>query len=201
MSRSLTAGVQTEIGNRVVTVALFFEIEFISGTTRIWSGIGDKVLGGNTFTGLGDFLRVSEIEETDDIKASGAEIVLSGIPSSIISAALGDSRQGKLATIWLAFLDSSLDIVPDEIILFRGRTDVPAISEGGETSLMSMRVENHLIDLKRASNHRYTQEDQKVLYPADLFFEFVPSLQDKNIRWVLAKEGIPLPKLGSFGGD
>ncbi len=183
MSRGLTAGIQTEIAKRIVTVAIFAEIEFISGTTRVWSGVGDKVLGGNTFIGVGDLGSISSVEETDDVKASSVELTLSGIPSAILSAAIGDSRQGKTATIWLAFLDSSLAIISDEVILFRGRTDVPTIMEGGETSSMSMRVENHLLDLKRASNHRYTQEEQQETYPADIFFEFVPSLQEKTILW------------------
>ena len=183
MSRGLTAGIQTEVAKRIVTVAIFAEIEFISGTTRVWSGVGDKVLGGDTFTGVGDLGSISTVEETDDVKASNIELTLSGIPSTILSAAIGDSRQGLTATIWLAFLDSSLAIIADEVILFRGRTDIPTIVEGGETSSMSMRVENHLLDLKRASNHRYTQEEQHETYPADDFFEFIPSLQDKVIRW------------------
>ena len=183
MSRGLTAGIQTEVAKKIVTVAIFAEIEFISGTTRVWSGVGDKLLGGDTFTGVGDLGSISSVEETDDVKASSVELTLSGIPSAILSAAIGDSRQGKTATIWLAFLDSSLAIIADEIILFRGRTDVPTIVEGGETSSMSMRVENHLLDLKRASNHRYTQEEQQETHPADVFFEFVPSLQEKTIIW------------------
>ncbi len=183
MARGLTAGIQTEVAKRTVTIAIFAEIEFISGTTRVWSGVGDKLLGGNTFIGVGDLGAISGIEETDDVKAASVELTLSGIPSAILSLALGDSRQGKTATIWLAFLDSSLAIIADEVILFRGRTDIPTIMEGGETSSMSMRVENHLLDLKRASNHRYTQEEQHETYPADDFFEFVPSLQDKVIRW------------------
>ena len=200
MSRELTAGIQTEIAKRIVTVAIFAEIEFISGTTRVWSGVGDKILGGDTFTGVGDLGSISTVEETDDVKASSVELTLSGIPSSTLAAAIGDSRQGKTATIWLAFLDSSLAIIADEIILFRGRTDVPTILEGGETSSMSMRVENHLLDLKRASNHRYTQEEQHETYPADDFFEFIPALQNKTIRWQKFEKpysGLNLPS--SFG--
>ena len=194
MSRGLTAGIQAEKAKRIVTVAIFAEIEFISGTTRVWSGIGDKLLGGDTFKGLGDLGSISTIEETDDVKASSIELTLSGIPSATLSLAIGDSRQGKTATIWLAFLDSALAIIADEIILFRGRTDVPTIIEGGETSSMSMRVENHLLDLKRASNHRYTREEQRETYPADLFFNFVPSLQNKVIRWQKFEKVIRLTK-------
>jgi hypothetical protein len=196
MARGLTAGIQTEIAKRIVTVAIFAEIEFISGTTRVWSGVGDKVLGGETFTGVGDLGSISSVEETDDVKASSVELTLSGIPSTILAAAIGDSRQGKTATIWLAFLDSSLAIIADEVILFRGRTDVPTIMEGGETSIMSMRVENHLLDLKRASNHRYTQEEQQETYPSDVFFEFVPSLQNKTILW----QKFEKPEHSSGGG-
>ncbi len=183
MARGIASGITIEIANRVVTIAMFVEVEFISGISRVWSGVGDRLLGGNTFTGLGDLIGISTIEETEDIKSSGIELSLSGVPSALLSSILGDARQGKTATVWIAFLDSSLAIIADELILFRGRTDVPTITEGGEFSIISMRVENHLIDLKRARNHRYTQEDQQVLHPTDLFFEFVPSLQNADINW------------------
>ena len=183
MSRDLTASVLTEIAKNQTRVAIFVEVEFVSGTTRIWSGYGDKLLGGNTFNGVGNLLGMAPVEETEDIKAINVSLSLSGIPSAFLSLALSDSRQGKTATIWFVFLDSDGAIISDEFILFRGRTDVPTISEGAETAIFTLAVENHLIQLDRASNIKYTNEDQLLVDATDIFFEFVPSLQEKDIIW------------------
>ena len=183
MSRGLTASVLAEIVKSQSRVAIFVEVEFISGTTRLWSGYGDKLLGGNTFNGVGNLLGVTSVEEIDEIKAISMTLSLSGIPSSSLALALADSRQGKTATVWFAFLDSDNAIISDEFILFRGRTDVPTINEGADAAIFSLSVENHLIELDRASNIKYTNEDQLLVDGTDVFFEFVASLQEKDIIW------------------
>ena len=38
------------------------------------------------------------------------------------------------------------------------------------------------VDLERAEVRRYTDADQQAEYPGDRFFEFVPALQEAEIR-------------------
>ena len=38
------------------------------------------------------------------------------------------------------------------------------------------------MDLERAEVRRYTDADQQAEYPGDRFFEFVPALQEAEIR-------------------
>jgi hypothetical protein len=40
-----------------------------------------------------------------------------------------------------------------------------------------------MIDLLRPKTRRYTGEDQKIDFPSDLGFDFVPELQDQQIIW------------------
>jgi hypothetical protein len=181
MSRTLSAAVETASRADTVFPAFLAAVETSSGFLRMWTGYGDLAWGGNTYTGAGDLLGVSPIQETDDLAATGLRFSLSGVPASLISVAINNARQGLSAKLWLACLDASGAVIGDPILMFSGLTDVPEIEEGGETCTLTMTAESRLIDLDRARVRRYTAEDQKAVHPTDKGFDYVPSLQDKEI--------------------
>lgn len=184
MVRSLTAGMVTETTGDVLEPVLFFKMAFASGDLNVWSGIGDKVFNSDTYTGVGDFGGVSNIEETGLLKAASATFTLSGIPSSIIATTLTEDYSERFAKLWLGMLDSSKAIIADPYLLFVGRMDVMEIEEGPETSIIKLSVVNRLVDLERPKERRYTAEDQKEQFSGDLGLDFVASLNDgKQIVW------------------
>lgn len=181
MSRDLTTAVENIVDSAEVQPFLLFEGEFASGYVRAWSGYGDLSWDSKTWTGTGTLLSISNVQETSDGSAQGVTATLSGVPSSLISLALADVRQGRSGKVWMGFLDNG--VVADPILLFEGRLDIPAIQEEGETSSISISYESRLIDLERPRETRYTNEEQQGLYAGDLGCEFVPSLQDINLVW------------------
>lgn len=198
MSRGLTSDLATAIVARVVNPVLLAFFDFESGPVRVWSGIGDLSWGGNTYGGIGNFGGVSPIEETKDLSARGATFTLSGIPSSLVALALTDNYQGRAAKLWLAALDSSMALVADPYLLFGGRMDTMSSTDGGETSTLTLAVENRMIDLDRSRERRYTEEDQHIDFPADTGLRYINGLQDKSIQWgsgtgTVAGGGAPAP--------
>lgn len=182
MSRDLTAGVITQLQAESVEIGLLFEGEFASGWVRIWSGLGNLSWNGYTWTGAGTLLGISSIDETNEVRAVGATVSVSGIPSDLVSLALGDARSGKTGRVYLAFFSSG-SIVSDPILQFEGRLDVPVIEDGGETATIAISYESKLIELERPRERRYTPEDQAIDYPGDLGFDYVAALQDAQITW------------------
>lgn len=182
MARDLTASVITQLQAASVEVGVLFEGEFASGWVRLWSGVGTLSWDGKSWSGVGTLLGISGIDETNEIRASGLTVSLSGVPSDLLSAALGDARSGKTGRVYLAFFSGG-SIVADPILQFEGRLDVPAIEDGPETATISISYESELIDLERARERRYTPEDQQIDFPGDLGFDYVASLQDAQITW------------------
>ncbi len=108
MSRTLTAAMQTAIARADQQIILLAEIETDSTPIRAWTGAGDIVFEGNTFSGVGEFGSVSQIEETTEIAARGISFGLSGIPSSLLSSALQDMRQGRTAKLWFGIVKNPI---------------------------------------------------------------------------------------------
>jgi hypothetical protein len=184
MSRSLTTALGNALQADRVQPVILAKINAASGDLRVWSGIGDLTYNSETYTGVGTFGGVTEVEENTELGAAGVTFSLTGVTSEMLAIALGEIQHNRPATVWLGALDLSTGaLIADPYELFTGQTDVPTIEEGGETSTITLTAENKLIDLDRARTRRYTTEDQQIDDPTDLGFEFVPSLQDATVVW------------------
>jgi len=187
MSRDITVAFNNAMTSTVVRPIMAVELEFSDGTLRMWNGYGDIIMtaGGSskTFTGAGDLLGITDIEESDILSMSGVTLSLSGIKSSLISTALQAQYTNRDGAIYLGLFDTSNNVVADVYTIFKGKMDVLNISEGSQTTIIQLKLENRLISFEKSSNRMYTFEDQKVDYPNDLGFEFIPDLQDKEIIW------------------
>lgn len=73
--------------------------------------------------------------------------------------------------------------LPAPYRIFSGIMDVPEYSTDGRTADIRLSVENVLIIGQRSKLSRYTNEDQRKLYPLDRGLEFINQLQDKEIVW------------------
>lgn len=181
MARNLTSGMVTEVTAKSLRPIFLVKFEFDSGNVNFWSGIGDLVWNADTYTGSGDLLSISPAEESQQLKATNANFRLSGIPSSIISLALSEDYQGRMANLWFGMFDASRTIVADPFLHFKGRMDVMQPVLNGDSSTITLSVESVLVDLERPKERRYTDEDHQSANAGDKFFEFVPGLVDKEI--------------------
>lgn len=183
MSRTLAVGMEAEVSAAAVSPVFFVEMDFSSGFVRAWSGYGSLTWDSKTWLGAGHLMAIEPLSESVDFVANGANLKLNGIPSDLIAIALGETYQGRDATIYLGLLDSSGAVIADPVPIYAAAMDTMEIDEDGETATIIVRVESQAISLKRPREWRYTNEDQQIDYPDDLGLEYVAGLQDKEIVW------------------
>lgn len=197
------------------SVVPFFAVELLFDSPNqllFWSGYGDLTIDGQTYTGAGDLLKVSDVRESSDIAANGATLSMSGIPSELIALAINEPYQGRICKVKFGLIDYELAeeaflLTEDgeyltteagELIdisvkqpanyfdLFVGYMDQMNIHEGPQYSTISLSVESKLIDLEKPNNARYTDNYQQSQYPGDLAFEFVNRIQGEDLTWTIA---------------
>lgn len=208
MSRDLDADFVSALDQPEIFPFFAAQLNFDTSQLRLWTGLKDLTIDGLSYTGAGNFLQFSQMEETSEIAARGATITLSGIPSDLVSLAISEPYQGRLCRIYFGVLTGlqfyllqedgdyifsedgtkiGLDLrtAEQDVIteLFSGYIDQMKIEEGAETSTIAVSVENRLIDLERSRTFRYTNESQKSRYPNDLGFNYVEDLLDKKFSW------------------
>jgi hypothetical protein len=166
----------------VVAPVILCDLDPSSGAFRVWTGLGNLNWAGLTFTGIGDLGAMSEVEETLELRAVRLTLSLSPVPQDVIDIALSEqSFRLRKAQLWFAMLDAEGAFVADPFPLWAGLMDTMEVVDGPEPRIV-LTCESRLVDLERAEVRRYTDPDQQAEYPGDRFFEYVPSLQDAEIR-------------------
>ena len=190
----------------VLSPALFVEIE-VDPVQRFWTGHGgwlfdpDRPEDGRNqreFTGAADMLQIGDVVESEDGRATGITLKLANIPleeklAETLAALRAQHYQAKPGSCWLAFFDPNrltemLAIIP----VFRGliddiKVEISPSTGGTVQTSFSVKLESPMINLRRATQRRYTNEDQKHEFPGDASLRFVPFLQERKILW--GKEG------------
>lgn len=182
--RNLSQEMINALSAPVIWPALLLRGFFKSGEIRLWTGVGMLVHEGIAYQGMGDLISISTIEETDDIKATGVQIVLSAIKTEVIALALLELERGRRGDIYFGCLyESGNSLVPSPTLLFRGRLNTAQIRDAVEGPQLVLGYENELIDLERPRTRRYTAQEQRRYYPGDAFLDYIADLVDKKLNW------------------
>lgn len=138
-ARAFTTAFDSAIQAATLRPVLFYEGEFASSSfLRLWSGFGDISWNGYTWTGGGNLLGISPLEERGDVKAQGFTVTLSGMPSSIVSLALASLRQGKPGKLWLGLIENPPHFAfPGTVNNELNTVDAPANRITGDIALVT----------------------------------------------------------------
>jgi len=187
MARDITSDFNTAIKSTVVQPIFAIELEFSDGTLRFWNGYGSITMtaGGSSkvFTGTGDLLSISPVEESSTLQMNGISVALTGIKSSLVSTALTAQYTNRDAALYMGLYNASGSVIADVYTLFKGKMDVLNITEQADTATITLNIESRLVSFEQPLNRMLTLEYQQVDYSSDLGFEFISDLQDKEIIW------------------
>jgi hypothetical protein len=183
MPRALTAGQLSALTAKVLRPAIFFEGNFDSGDLLLWTGQGPVTVGGKTYQGAGNFLQVSSFEQSLAMEANGITVTLSGIPSDLVSLLIAEPVQGRPIKLSLGLFTEAGVLIDGLMPFFTGTADVPGLEDGAETCTATLTGEGNFVDLMRSYGRRYEDADQQAVYPGDLGFQYVTTIQDKDVKW------------------
>lgn len=181
--RSLSSEMQAVATAETVRPILLIESDFDSGDINLWNGIGQLNYGGKTYIGAGNLLAVEPVSESTDLRANGTSVTLSGINNTLVGLAKDEDYQGRALTVKLGAMDENNDVIADPVIMFSGFMDTMMLTESGDSSSITIDVENKLIQMDRSKVRRFTDNDQRIDHPDDDGLSFVAKIQDREIKW------------------
>lgn len=180
MSRALNAFFEAALASD--TFEPFFAVDLYFDSPHevfLWTGQGSIEINGKTYLGGGELLGISEIAESAEVEALGANVTLSGMPPELIAKALATPYQGRDATIYFGLMADPSAMLE----MFSGFIDTMPIEEGPEGAQIQISIENKLIDLERPRVAKFTAAHQEARYPGDKGLGYVASLQDQKLPW------------------
>ena len=193
--RGLTNDMVTEVSASQLSPILLASLSFAT-PVHIWTGYGTITVGSTAYLGIGTLGSISPVEETTDLAARGISMQLSGVPTAMVAVALTENYQGRECSVLFGALQASGALVSSPVTIFSGRMDVMSINDDGQNATIGMTAENKLVDFRRPREVRYTDQEQKNLFPSDKGLEFVTAIQEKQIYWGNAKLVAPINEGG-----
>lgn len=182
MTRWIEVANETEAAKYGVQARLLCELDFASGMVRVHDGIGDLDFGGNTYTGVGTFGGVDEIQEDDKVTPAQVRLRLAGIPNETIGSAMTEVYQNRTVTLYWGFLDDSSGAwVEDPEVLWTGVMDVMNVTLGQNESSIELLCDDP--DYCQPTVRRYTREDHQLDYASERFFEYLPKIPGFRAQW------------------
>lgn len=201
--RTVSGSVVTETEALTYHTAGFVVLEFDSDPVYVWTGTRSLTAtlpteAEHTYLGIGALGSIDGISETSNRSVNGVKLQMAGIGNDLLANALGQDYQGRVAKIWLAYLDSDEVIIADPLLLFAGQMDVMSLVDGDKVGAIEVQCESRDALLNRSSESLFTDEEQQRVYPGDLGLEFVLPLQGTTLAW--GQERISTGSSGGGGG-
>lgn len=181
MSRWVSGTNSTEADKASIYLVVLAEFNFDSGMIRVHDGVGPLTFSSNTYQGIGSYGSFDIIEENTETIARGLKVTLSGVETSLISTVMTEVYQGREATFYLGFLDANMAFVDTPEEIWSGRMDTMSISFGESSAVITLSCEHRL--RKEPMVARYTDQDQRLAYSGDRFFDLVTKIPQFKASW------------------
>lgn len=164
------------------------ELQLLSGTVRLAGLDFDVEWGGETWIGARGLGSIAPIEETPNV-VTGLQLTLAGVTEAHIATVLAEPIQGQPVIIRLAVLDPTteppgLAVDPN---VWQGLLDVQRFNEAAAT--ITVTAENRLVEWDRPRLLRYSDADQRRVWPSDGFFKLAASMAEREIV-IFSKEAL-----------
>lgn len=188
-TRPITAANATRWGEQSTGLLTFVAIQDAAGTGvyRYHDGIGDYAFGGNTYTGMGEYLTFSPITETTAVAPVGVQVTLSGLDASHLTDAFNRKLFGRTVAIHIGAIGEDLQLEADPELWVKAFVDRVTVALGDNQAVPSATVTLHcetlLASINREISERATSENQSLIDASDTFFDFLPELDAKDILW------------------
>jgi len=182
--RSIPATPASWLGTRV-GLALLVEMSFASGTVYATSAPIDIEHGGATYLG-GRQVAVEEVKDQGG-EVQGLKFSLSGVPSEVVSLALTEELQGRRVVLRAALLDPDSQAIGAVLQLWTGTMDQMPVRHGPDSSTITVTAEHRGLAFARPKPLRYSDSDQRRLFPGDRALEYLVAQAQHTDIWPSAE--------------
>jgi len=206
VSRIVEALNAAEVDKDSITMVVMVEINYDSGPIRVHDGVGeirfveyllqedgDNLLAEDNdllttesdilpFLGVGELGTIDSVEENVEVIARQITLTLSGADASLLTPALSQPYQNRTVTVYIGFFNAvSGKLVATPEVIWEGRINQQSVTLSKGEATVSMTCEHRLRREPRVA--RYTDADQKQVFPFDDFFNLTHTIEGFVGKW------------------
>ncbi|MDH1897845.1 hypothetical protein [Aeromonas caviae] len=162
------------------------KLDLVSGISRLHSSLGELVIGGEVYYGVGAMGSVSPQKEQLSTSPTKLTIGLTGLDNSLLAEVMRERIVDR--TAWLYLVVMGEDGVPlNACLQFKGRIAQTPV-KAGRTNTIQLTISNIFEDWQKGLNRRNTDESHRRDNPGDRFFRYQDQMTDRSIYFGSKKD-------------
>ena len=118
MARTLSSNIQSQITEEGIRVVHLLKLD-TSTSIRVTNHVKDLTYSSITYEAGGNFLDISEVQETGSLEYSNLSVRLNNVTDAVRDVFKAQDYISKTATVFVAFLDANENII-DAYEYFKG---------------------------------------------------------------------------------
>lgn len=166
------------------------QLDFVDGMVYAHTGLGDLVVDGITYQGVGKFGEVGQSQESSNSSSPmSIELTLNGLDTAILSSTTIKGCRGRPARLLFIVMDETGNYAAD--VLFSGRMDAAQLAYGGigeDGNKITVTLIDRMAEWSRTGTERWTDESHRARHEGDRFFFAVAQLASWPLYWGAAKD-------------
>lgn len=178
MTRGFTNTLNTYLAGDSLIGALLIDIETGSGTTRWTDNSFNIEFGGNTYQAQGNFLNISERDETAELQIHSVNISISALTTANVTTYATSSQINKSVEIRRVFLDPTTNgllgngTTDTGYLLFKGKIAGYSVTNNQNFADIQLQVSSQFINFNRKNGRRTNQQNFQREHPNDNSMEY-----------------------------
>ena len=181
--RTLSAPAAATLGNRLA-IAQLVEMDLTAQLCLTTARESIDWLG-KTYVG-GKQTAIASIQDQGGA-IEGLSFQISGVSNDTLAIALAEPIQGKAVRVYTCLMDADTQAILDVVLAWAGSLDQMPITQGPNTSVVTVTGEHRGLVFARPKGVRYADGDQQALFPGDLSLQFLVSQATHQDIWPAAR--------------
>ena len=181
MYHPYTQSIINDLASGHVEMGFAVEIMAPSAPVRVHTGVGEVVINGQLYLGLGSLGSISPSKSDGSTSPKDITLSLALIDSSMLALALNEKMVGSQVQI-VMFTYGTDGQVKSTAVAFAGRiTSVSAVT--GDENTVNYSCANELEGWQSICSWRYTEDSHLLRYPDDHGLRCVGEISERTILW------------------
>lgn len=183
MPRGLSTAFEAALDAEILVPVIAASLDFENDPLFAWSGLGDLILGADTYVGLEGAFALEPFRDTSDTRISSLKCQLGYVQNGDLPNLETDSWEGRGAVFNVVMLDPDDLTIIDSIEIFRGQMDTLSVEVKEKDSVLTLTIVNEMTKLKQSWGATYSVADSLAgAFSGDTSMRFLPNIQGKKIQ-------------------
>lgn len=158
MARTLSSDILTQIQAEGIRIAHLLKLD-TSTAIKATNHVKDLTYDSNTYEAGGNFMDISEVQETGSLEYSNLNVSLNNVTTTVRDIFKAQDYINKTATVYIAFLDSDETIL-DAYEYFKGTIASANLAESNQGFMINLELASQFKNWEIKKGRKFTQASQ-----------------------------------------